>query len=658
MEQTILLEKVKELIGDKKVKAAVLYSFNFDAVFFENYICPIFIPEIEFGNNQLQNAILWKKYQSELPPIVVFCDEHHKGDKGPSLGYKIVPVSVTNSDKPGSTVNACFHPKHSFILCDDDTLVFITGSNNLTFSGWCKNIEGVYIQHFKKYGLKREFPKEFLREIRNYVSGTKSSWINNEIENNPALKLIRSFIDSKKQTDRNKHYFFSSHTETFWEFISYFKEIYNSDNAFEKIEIIAPYLSKESHFENFTRETGCNDIRISIPFEDIETAGIDKETFDAINHNENYTWHYFDTPNDQKKFRFCHAKLYRLWGNKKIITIVGSVNFTEAAFKGMESGGNLESAVAVVKKITKEDKPWLNIKYNNKELQFTKSRLEQEEEETIKRVIPFDLEFIMDWETEQFSYKNKKLSKPGVDQKGLLVFDKVVSNIEINKISTTRTASTIHLDQSQLKSILNSNLVGVENSKTKDIYTYFITHEKPEKKPLPEKYNLSASELFKLWALLNETENPKIQARLIEKFLAKNQDEFGNTIEGELLEQKSIFNQVGQHINGLMDLLEKIQTLEKANIKNKEKIEYYKYHNNVDTLIGYLSILKEAYKTQELKLGHYWFLLTFMEQKFYKNKSKKPIPKVIKEDLEQAEKSMLEDIDNKKLTWLKKQINV
>lgn len=647
MGTTILIEKVKELIGDRKVIAAVFYTFNFDAKFFENYICPIFVPDVEFSDNELQNTILWKKYQSELPPIAVFCDENMKGNQGPSLEYDVFPIFIKGH---------CFHPKHSFILCDDDSLIFLTGSNNLTVSGWCRNVEGVYFQHFKKRGLKKEFPKEFLKDIRKYLEYSLNTWADNISLKNESLEAVTKFLPQRNNDKRNNkqiNIYFTSQNKTFWEFLNDLQKNYNFNIPFSEIEIIAPYLSKKEHFAKFVKETACNNIRIAIPFEGNDLVGMEKELFKEIDESQEYRWHHYQPKDNSKQFRFCHAKLYRLWGNKKVITIVGSVNFTDAAFKG--KGGNVESAVAYVSNIS-EEKELLNVSYKkNKNFLFTKSSLEQEEEDARNKVKPFDLEFTMNWSKRELSYKNRNPSK-GKLYKGKVILDgKKEELLEINIKSSTKKSKTLGLNNDQFKAILNSNhVLKVQDDKTKNIYTYFLNQKDIEYRPLPEKYNISESELFKLWTLLNEEGNAKKISRLIERFIANQENEYGEPIK-TINTQESILNKTGQHINGLLNLYNKL-------IGSSETFWlYYLKSDNIDTIIGYVSMLKSIYSKNEIDIGYYWFLLNFIELKFYNGwEGKQPaLPKILKQEIKNANNEMEHKlgIDKQKLNWLKKQIN-
>ena len=190
MEQFVVIEKLTESINERRVKAALFYTFNFDARFFENYLLPLFLPHVNFSEIEIQNSILWRKYAKNLPAVTVYCDFHAKGKDSPTLDYEVRAIDLKSKD--GS--KACFHPKNSFILLDDGTLLIMTGSNNMSVSGWCTNIEGISLFEMKNgkyfpYKLKHEFWDFLFRVCRL-----------NEFEYSPAEVLIDRFFSQRKHT--------------------------------------------------------------------------------------------------------------------------------------------------------------------------------------------------------------------------------------------------------------------------------------------------------------------------------------------------------------------------------------------------------------------------------------------------------------------------
>ncbi len=662
MKQAILLEKLMELIGDRQVIAAVFYTFNFDARFFENYLLPVFVPDVEFSDNEIQNAILWKMYQKELPPVVVFCDDHMKGTEGPSLDYTVLPISLQNK---GGYV-PCFHAKHSFIRLSDDSLIIITGSNNLTVSGWCRNVEGYDIRRYSANGTNAYFPKNYLKEIRLYMTHRDSYWMNSSTRELAAISLIRYFIDKQTDTGSENQYFFTSHKETFHSFIAKLKTEINGSNPFQKIEIIAPYLSNGlNHFDLFVATTGCQNINIAIPFEGEDLVGMEEELFRTIDQHESYNWHYFDPKDNTKGFRFCHAKLYRFYGEKSIITIVGSVNFTDAAFKGVKQGGNLESAIATVEH-NLEPKPWLEIPYNGTDsFEFTTPREEKEEEE-LQRASPYELTFEMDW------LDNKlRILNPNPDhQKGKVIFENDnASSIRIDKLDKTMTLSNV-----QLQEVLSTNVIRVKPTihGLEGIYHYFPKHINIESKPLPPKYNINDAELFQLWTELENAFDKKAKSRIIDRFIDRIVDQYEEDIDDNLKITKSILNQMASHLNGLLSLHRVLskEVKVKQQTKRIQKIEYYLIADNVDTLVNYQKILKKLYSEDEINLGFYWLILSILDKYFYGNQT---LQSLVKEESLLSLKTRCDyfrktyykidqemrksGVPNSKLKWLKTQLH-
>ena len=118
-QEHILKNRLRDLIAGRKVQAALFYTFNFDPKFFENYVMPLLVPQQTFINNSIANNILWRKlYKDNLvPPVTVYFDQDAKStDNGPYLDYMLVPVSLPMMGKNRGN----FHPKHSFILVEND----------------------------------------------------------------------------------------------------------------------------------------------------------------------------------------------------------------------------------------------------------------------------------------------------------------------------------------------------------------------------------------------------------------------------------------------------------------------------------------------------------------------------------------------------------
>ncbi|REC55069.1 hypothetical protein DRF62_07320, partial [Chryseobacterium piscium] len=238
MEKIILKEKIGELIGAKKVIAAIFYTFNFDPKFFENYIMPLLISSTgkNFNDEEIHNKILWRQLakENQIPPISVYCDYYAKDQtNAPSLGYDINCLKVPSSK--GKIAN--FHPKQIMILLDDNgvqKLLFITGSGNMTTSGWCDNFECFSYKEISRNKLQPN--RSSTNSVQDYINRT------NKLAHNPKLleseNLINSFL---RYVDINFQ-FFNNYSNKFEDFLR--TNIFEKD-IIEEIEIVSPYFSPD-----------------------------------------------------------------------------------------------------------------------------------------------------------------------------------------------------------------------------------------------------------------------------------------------------------------------------------------------------------------------------------------------------------------------------
>jgi HKD family nuclease len=665
MKTGILIEELKERMAGKKVLAAVFYSFNFDARFFENYILTQFLPDVSFSDNEIQNAILWKKYQHELPPITVFCDFHAKGTTGPSLAYEVVTVDMPFNDEGRKP---CFHPKQSFVLLEDWSLIVIGGSNNLTQSAWCSNIECVNVFHFTPHAelQTRYYPREFKDRFKSF-----SKNVRNEIleENNitEAEGRVKQFFGSIKYTDDENMHFFNSGEEirnsqeiknkqrSFDVFIERLKQDFNDGESFIKAEVISPYYSSGiTHFNKLSEVLGVNQIMFSVPFENTDYVALKKSNYSKI--KEAYAWGRckFD---DGKAFRFNHSKIYRLLGKDNMISIVGSVNCTDAAFRGVEHGGNYETAVAYIDDAAN----WEDQLEAADDSSFTFTEPKEEEGYEDNRIDAFELEFTIDWIGPKLKVQNKYPSK----QKGKIVFDGLD-----NKMLSDKKTTEIDLTPELVAVLADNSLIKFKPSGIDGFMYYYPAQLGLELKPFSAKYNLNDAELLALWQELDEANDKESMGRLVEKFVNRITDEFDEEKEGELDADKSSINFMASHLSGLLKLKEKLFSNKGSEIEReiqKRRVSYYLLSDNIDTLIGYQRLIDKMRNNGSINIGFYWVLLKIIEAYFYTNKTaKKLLVSAEKRTLEGlalslakqikvVDKKMLEQgVSKKKLDWLNK----
>lgn len=652
MEKFILAEKLKEEIAGQKLRAAVFHSFNFDPDFFENYLLPLFLPDIPFGDNAIQNTILWRKFQEELPPITVYCDFHAKAKKGINLDYLVRPLDI----KRQKDSKPCYHPKHSFIVLQDWTLLVITGSNNLTEAAWCSNLEGVNFFRFKS---KINYPRKLKDSFRDFSRKIRSDF---NLEISDAEEMLERFFKSQGYTDPAPIEYFDStqwninNQLAFGMYIESIKEKNNGNKPFRKVEVVSPYFSAGISLFNSLKEiTQSEDISLSIPFDNTDLVAMDEKLFKEVQ-GLDFQWKHIVGMRNVKGHRFNHSKIYKLLGEENSFTIVGSVNFTEMAWKGVRNGGNYESAIMY----TEPKDKWQDIlePYPLDNLDFT-GYVEEEKHKVDTREDVYNLEFILDWGQETLRIINADPE----NQKGKVVFENA-SNILLGH------EDSFPLSKQQIQELNNSTLIKVKPSNKNTHYYYYPTQLNIGSKPLPEYLNLNDAELLMLWSELDDSKNRETSLRIIDRFIDRITDESGDIIPEQLKQSSSTLNLMATHLSGLLGLHKKLYTAVRT-LREKAAIEkmrnYYLFTNNVDTLIGYQSLLKKMIDDGKLNKGFYWLLLSIIDKYFYlfekdletcEDDRKLLIEKqrkVLKGDLRLTEKALKEsDVSDKHLRWASK----
>ncbi|TFV97514.1 hypothetical protein E4S40_02335 [Algoriphagus kandeliae] len=613
MGTVILAEHLKEKMNGRKVRAAVFHTFNFEPDFFENYLLPLFFPDIPFGENRIQNAILWRKFQHELPPITVYCDFHAKAQKGINLDYVVRTIDIPKV----AGVKPCFHPKHSFILLEDWELLVVTGSNNITEAGWCSNLEG-----FSYLSLKSNefFPRKFKDELKEYLRDLRNTFFNERFDEteswSKADNEIDRFFRQVGYTNQNPNlYYFNSarrnefHDGTFVSFIKFIKDELNKGLPFQRVNVISPYYPTSSGlFKEFKDLTECADISFSLPFENVDVVAIDKVLYEEVA-SMGINWKEVNDVEATKGYRRNHSKVYELIGDSKVFTIVGSVNFTNMAWKGVKNGGNYESAILYVTDKTDYQEHDLLKPCDISTLTFTEPKPEEQISED--REDAYDLRFILDW-----SAKTLEVINENEDNQRGYISGGNFSNISING------SRIVRLSEEQLRYFANRPLIPVKPSGKDTIFYYYPIHNNIEAMPMPERLVLNDVELLELWKSIEQDDDPLLSLQLIDRFIDRITDEAGDIQEATLIENHSTLNIMATHINGLLALQKRLFTekgLKQYREHTRKLREYYLLANNVDTLYGYRKLLKKMESEGKLNEGFYWLLLNIIDLFFYMN---------------------------------------
>lgn len=623
MEYQLLREQVKDFIGDTKVVAACFFSYNFDSDFFENYILPLFVPEAPFSDNKIQNAILWRKYAKQLPKVSVICDFNAKGTQAPNLNYEVIARDMprNNGHKP------VFHCKQSYFLTNDERLLVINGSNNLTYSGWAQNIEGFSYEIFQNGEF---FPRDYKDQYRGFIN-----FMNKEYPANETIEQVKSFLFKTKYTDPVKTSFWDSGKSSFQDFI----RLLISTEQIQEIEVLSPFIYGTGnliHLKDYEA-----DIRFSIPFEKANEIGIEKHIFDSYQ-SQGVHWSILNQEESSKDFRYNHSKIYRFKGVENMFTIIGSVNFTEMAWKGLKNGGNYENAVAYIEPISS----WKDLlkPYNGdieSDFRFTEPK---ESEHLIDHSSVPKIEFILDWQSKTLNYINKEEYQCKW---------KLDSNNRMIQLGE----GEFHLNSDDISQLLLNPAIEVFSKGNS--FFYYPKQLGIEFKPLPANLRLNNEQLFQLWNELIQEENGSTELHLA-AILRDKIEEAGEWTNEE--QPSSILNQMSAHLSAIINL-------EKALFPKKiqsELVHYYLVVDNIDTIWGYLRCLSKEMDENKLQKGFCLLVHEIIRIKLFEKAIKSNLSEDIVHDLNQKlliwkketkrVRKMTTNVDEKLLKWTIKQL--
>lgn len=655
-QEHILKNRLRELIADREVDAALFYSFNFDPKFFENYVMPLLVPQQTFINNSIANHILWRRlYKDNLvPPITVYFDQDAKStDNGPYLDYQLVPVNMPMIGKNKGN----FHPKHSFVLINNkdynQELIIITGSNNLTQSGWCENTECVG-EHTLING--KEFPYNFRKDIKDFIERVANTAGN---KRTLAEDRIIKFLNKIGNTKERDFYFYNSYSSSFQEFLDAYVL---QDDSISQLEIISPYFKNTSALLDIFKERNIK-IKIQAPFKD-DFCLLDEVVYNKYKEG-GIRWYYPDNYS-----RNNHSKVYRFYGIEKVYTIIGSVNLTGPAWTGYVAKPkqiyNIESAILY---IDKEEAP---VRLFKKEIKDVKIRFippGANAENWHERIEIPDINFTINWLDKTLRWKCKAKNRCTLH---LSTSEMHLLNDESKiDLSQLKHANAI-LDSIARKPVLN---VVEEINNSELVHYYYANQIGFENRPL--EFRLSASDIIDTWELLS-AENVELNDWLVNRLeLATDllQDESGKLIADKTV-NKSLLNEMARHFYGLVKLEEFISNenyLKKNRIfqcAQYNNIRYYLTCDNVDTLYSYIKDLGKLHESGSIMTVYYWLLLNIILNNFYENKiiykllrqlySKndnksvltsniKTITNELKLEIQKLEKTL--DLDKKKMEW-------
>lgn len=592
MKRHILKEQFSQAIGNRKVLAALFYTFNFDPVFFENYVMPLLVPEKKFKNEQIYNTILWRRCAKEglMPAITVYCDHYAKdGTTAPTLGYEMRCIRLPAASK----VLVNFHPKESWILLDDGTLLQFNGSANITQSGWCENLECVSLTIL----TKNQWPKTSKVNQKQRVIQGIASLSSQKKLSDAELKIF----DFLKYTDPTTH-FFSSIEVSFEEVLSDLITVHGICS----IEIISPYMYGEANLISFLQQRGVAKIFCLIPALKNNEVLLSRETFEAMK-NKGVVWCNWTSNEVNDEPRNLHAKMYRLYGVNKTITITGSINFTNPAWKKLQpdrfNQANVESGIIYTEEIQLPLLiPRLNLDIDQMSFIENQNIEASECTDAVGRGAP-ELTFTIDW-------GQKKLSFCGKIAKG----DRVIFSLLLNHAELLKGNGYFLLSDFDLKLLSKKSLIElkVDHFGTINFYSYYPSQIAIESRPLS--FKMGPETILKFWMLGDD----EFRKEELTEYIAEHITNESGEIEHTRLDKSSLLNEMAQHFTALVRLEKR---LFREDITDKEyqlrEIRYFLLSENLETIPYYLKNLQQLAGEGAVSNSFFWMVLQIINAKFY-----------------------------------------
>jgi hypothetical protein len=482
----------------RRLRSAVLLTYQFDPGFFEQEVLPVFF-DIGLSHAsairllQLEDAI--RDLEGE---IAVYYDAGGLvvGDAGSAkLDVRYIPIQH----------NAIFHPKNVFLLVEDEEadennerqlyLIFACMSANLTRSGWWENIECCHVEEMA-YGDKNRLKEDVTKFLQSIKRRSPGGTTHNAIDD--ILTFLRASEQRKQKSvagELQSHFYRGG--ESLPEFLS--RQIGRQMNG-GYLEIISPYFDDADDcepLEELIRLFEPKDVRVFLPRSASGEALVRKELFESVTELPKVGWGRLPKDimrrgsREENGERFVHAKLYRFFTQspKREICFLGSPNLTRSAH---QKDGNIESGFLVEVPTPRRPEFWLSPD-SKTPIEFA---VRGEVDGADSGSSPLNIRYNWDTETASAFWDHKATSPV------LHIYDR---NVPLGEIGPLASRDWIELSSeiaTAISSILgNTTLVEVHCEGEKPAYV-LIQEEGMSHKP-SLLLQLSTADILRYWSLLS-----------------------------------------------------------------------------------------------------------------------------------------------------------
>ena len=369
--QHVLVDQLSEAIQSRTVEAAVFTTFNFDPGFFELHILPTLFPDHQFSSVEQVRLLQLEDCLHDLSDLTVYFDASALDHDGvsPKLAYSRIDVHWRTG---------VFHPKLVLLLMRDpklenqQSLLVVCQSANLTRAGWWENVECAHIEELTDAPSQNQC--SFRDDLIELVDRIRSR---TEHEDHSALERIRLFLldrieqssldpEINEKSPKTPTRLFGGYDT--WRFPDWLTREAGLNEGCN-LEIVSPYFdaNNANALTQLIEATKPDMVRIYLPEAGDGTTLVTKEVFNEIDQMANVEWAGMPANvtkrqgaggTDNVADRFVHAKIYRFWHRRHgDAMFIGSVNCTTPAH-GSGSQGNLENGFFVDVKNQRFGRSW------------------------------------------------------------------------------------------------------------------------------------------------------------------------------------------------------------------------------------------------------------------------------------------------------------
>lgn len=417
MDTQVLGEAIAAAIGDREVTHLVLTTHDLDPEFLEQEVLPAFLGIQAVHSPRIRAIQVGTEIRERRAAIDVFYEGRALAayDGAARLGWNRIRMSGHSG--------GVFHPKVSLAICADqdgaESLLVVTGSANLTRSGWWTNVECVDLallpagaSHGYVGGLSKF--AELLRRERGALSPGSAV---------PAVDAVVAHLRGmsgyaqRTLNGRLRPTFLPGYGDLVVEL----QALFDDRLAGANLEIVSPFLdgSTEEAVATIQQLKEYFDpvaIRLCLPVR-AERTTITKELYEAVAALPGVEWAALPSGYTRASegpdavARSVHAKVYRFWrrasssGETLDVTVIGSHNLTRAAHSGTK---NWE--VSVVHEPEKSQGSWL-LEAGLRKPEWFEEVDPDAETEPMGELVPVTVRY--DWQSRKGSVRRTARRPPG-----------------------------------------------------------------------------------------------------------------------------------------------------------------------------------------------------------------------------------------------------